>query len=95
MQRFLHKRRAAGTSDIWLEQKGLLHPNVRAAVHDLTHSDYVFSADVTEVIRNDDTAWTKDQTFPELYKRIRVAYIAAAGGDLQNFKGDAQTTYVK
>lgn len=63
---------------IYLERQGLLHPAVRAAVLPIISAPYDFPEDIIAAIRQNDVAWRCFQTFPEGYKRIRIAYIDAA-----------------
>ena len=63
---------------IWLNEQGLLHPDVREAVLPLIEAPYVFPEDILEAIRTDREAWENYRAFPPGYQRIRVAYIDAA-----------------
>lgn len=63
---------------IRLDEQGLIHPKVRPSVASLIEAEYVFPEDILLVIRADETAWENYRSFPEPYKRIRVAYIDAA-----------------
>lgn len=63
---------------IWLNQRGLLHPSVRASVLPLVTAPYVFPADILDRIQDDPLAWENYNAFPNGYKRIRIAYIDAA-----------------
>lgn len=63
---------------IWLNERGLLHPSVRASVLPLITAPYVFPEDILSRIQNDPVAWKNYNAFPNGYKRIRVAYIDSA-----------------
>ena len=63
---------------IRLDQQGLLHPRVRERVADILSAPYVFPEDILQAIRADAAAWENYSSFPEGYKRIRIAYIDAA-----------------
>lgn len=63
---------------IWLNERGLLHPSVRASVLPLVTAPYVFPADILDRIQGDPVAWENYNAFPNGYKRIRIAYIDAA-----------------
>lgn len=63
---------------IWLDQRGMIHPGVRESVAGLIRAPYVFPQDILEAIRQDAAAWEHYESFPEPYKRIRIAYIDAA-----------------
>lgn len=84
VQRFSPRRRESGYSRanierlIWLESQGMIHPRVRDTILDVIKAPYEFPADILEVIRSDKEAWENYEKFPEVYKRIRIAYIDAA-----------------
>ncbi len=63
---------------IRLDGQGLIHPKIRESVIDLISATYVFPEDILNAIQADSAAWKKYQAFPEVYKRIRIAYIDAA-----------------
>ena len=63
---------------IWLDGQGLIHPKIRKSVIDLIRAPYVFPEDISNAIQADLAAWENYQSFPEGYKRIRIAYIDAA-----------------
>ena len=84
MRRFTPRRKGSRYSQpnierlIHLDKQGLIHPKVRASVEDLLHASFVFPEDILDAIRQDPAAWTNYQSFPEPYRRIRIAYIDAA-----------------
>jgi len=84
VQRFSPRRKGSRYSRanierlIWLESKGMIHPNVRAAILEVISAPYEFPADILELIKNDKKAWENYKNFPEAYKRIRIAYIDGA-----------------
>ena len=63
---------------ILLDRKGMIHPKVRPTVASVIEAEYVFPEDILNAIRADDETWRQYQSFPEVYRRIRVAYIDAA-----------------
>ena len=63
---------------IRLDERGLIHPKIRASVAPLLCAPFVFPEDILAAIRRDETAWKNYQVMSEPYKRIRVAYIDAA-----------------
>ena len=63
---------------IRLDAKGLIHPSVRESVAEIIYRPFVFPKDILDAIRGDRNAWKNYKSFPEPYKRIRVAYIDAA-----------------
>jgi len=83
-QRFTPRRKGSPYSRpnierlIWLDERGMLHPSVRAAVVPMIYTLYIFPGDILDAIREDAAAWENYRQFPEPYKRIRVAYINAA-----------------
>lgn len=84
VQRFTPRRKGSGYSRanverlIWLESRGMIHPEVRETVLDVIRAPYEFPPDIIEALRRDKTAWAHYEKFPEAYKRIRVAYIDGA-----------------
>ena len=71
---------------IWLERRGMLHPDVRESVRPLIRAPYVFPEDILDAIRADEAAWEHYARLSEPYKRIRVAYIDAARKRPEEFK---------
>jgi uncharacterized protein YdeI (YjbR/CyaY-like superfamily) len=84
VQRFSPRRKGSGYSRanierlIWLESQGMIHPKVIDTIQKVIKTPYEFPADILEVIRSDKKAWQNYGNFPEVYKRIRIAYIDAA-----------------
>ena len=62
----------------WLDAQGMIHPKIRPSLEKLLQTPFVFPEDILDAIRADEAAWANYQSFPEPYKRIRVAYIDAA-----------------
>lgn len=71
---------------IWLENRGMLMPEVREQVLDLIHTPYEYPQDIVEVLRRDAVVWSNYQQFSESYRRIRVAYIDAARKRPEEFR---------
>jgi len=71
---------------IWLDSKGLIHPSVRPSVLHLIEAEYVFPEDIIREIEKDPGVLKNYQSFPEPYKRIRVAYIDAARNRPEEFR---------
>ena len=63
---------------IWLDERGLIHPKVRAQVLPVIQTPFVFPEDILDALKEDEAVWANYQRFSEPYRRIRVAYIAAA-----------------
>ena len=63
---------------IWLENQGMLHPEVRDSVLELIRAPYVFPSDILDRIKADALARENYEKFSEPYKRIRISYIDAA-----------------
>ena len=70
----------------WLDARGLLHPSVRERVRPLLETPFVFPEDILSALRADETVWENYQSFPEPYRRIRVAYIDAARDRPEEFQ---------
>lgn len=71
---------------IWLNNRGMLHPSVRADVLPIIRAPYIFPNDILEVIKADTVAWKNYEKLSEPYKRIRIAYIDAARKRPDEFK---------
>ncbi len=86
IRRFTPRRKGSSYSRpnverlIWLDGQGLLHPKLRESVRELIETPFVFPEDILDAIRADPAAWEHYLSFPEPYRRIRVAYIDAARG---------------
>ncbi len=63
---------------LWLDERGMILPAVRASVADLLAAPYVFPQDILDALQADETVWQHYLGFSEPYRRIRVAYIDAA-----------------
>lgn len=71
---------------IWLDKRGLLHPDIREKVAVLINTPYSFPEDIIAKIREDETAWKYYSGLSESYRRIRVAYVDAARHRPEEFK---------
>lgn len=63
---------------IWLDNRGMLMPEIRESVSELIDTEYVFPPDIIAALQADNKAWANYLHFSDSYKRIRVAYIDAA-----------------
>ncbi|MBP5796174.1 MAG: YdeI/OmpD-associated family protein [Bacteroidales bacterium] len=63
---------------IWLDTHGMIHPKIRESVAGLINEPYVFPEDILVKLKEDETVWLNYTSFPEPYRRIRVASIDAA-----------------
>lgn len=61
-----------------LDAAGQIHPRVRESVLPIIYAPFVWPADILDALKADETVWERYQSFPEAYRRIRVAYIDAA-----------------
>ena len=71
---------------VWLDARGLIHPEVRSSVEDIINKPFNFPKDILDKIRSDKTAWANYRKFTDSYKRIRVAYIEAARNRPEEFE---------
>lgn len=71
---------------IWLEQQGMLMPEVRQQVLGLIREPYVFPPDIIAALQRDCVVWDHYLQFTDSYKRIRVAYIDAARKRPEEFR---------
>lgn len=70
---------------IWLDEQGMIHPDVREGVVGIIYEPYVFPSDIIEAIKKDPIAWEFYAKLTEPYKRIRIAYIDAARSRPEEF----------
>ena len=83
-QRFTPRRQGSPYSRpnierlIWLEEQGLIHPDIRERVLGIINAPYLFPKDIIAAIKQDKEAWENYNRFAPSYKRIRIAYIDAA-----------------
>ncbi len=63
---------------IRLDSKGMIHPDIRPSVLPLIEAEYIFPKDIMRKIEKDPEVLKNYLSFPEPYRRIRVAYIDAA-----------------
>jgi uncharacterized protein YdeI (YjbR/CyaY-like superfamily) len=62
----------------WLHERGMVHPKVRPEAEKILAVPFVYPADIVERLKEDPAVWENYRRLPEIYKRIRVAYIEAA-----------------
>ena len=92
IRRFTPRRPGSGYSQPnierlkWLDERGLIHPEVRPAVEKYVTRPFSYPEDIIAAIRNDAKAWDNYLALYEPYKRIRVAYIDAARKRPEEFK---------
>ena len=90
-QRFTPRRKGSTYSQpnierlIWLDQQGLIHPEVRDSILPVIRAPFIFPEDIIGILKQDDTVWENYQAFSEPYKRIRIAYIDAARNRPEEF----------
>ncbi len=84
LRRFTPRRKGSSYSRpnierlIKLDAEGKIHPEIRPSVEAMITAPSVYPEDILEAIRSDGEAWKHFESFPEPYKRIRVAYVDAA-----------------
>ena len=71
---------------IWLESKGMIHPDIRESVLPVIGAPFVFPEDILKELKSDPEVWENYKRFSEPYKRIRVAYIEAARKRPEEFR---------
>ena len=59
-------------------QSGLMTDAGLAVLPDLSPDSFHFPQDILAALQSDPQTWQNYQAFPDLYKRIRVAYIEDA-----------------
>lgn len=63
---------------LWLDERGLILPSVRAEVLPILSTPFRFPQDIINALKEDPAVWENYQGFSEPYRRIRIAYIEAA-----------------
>ena len=92
LRRFTPRRQGSSYSRpnierlIEMDAEGKIHPKVRPSVVTLIETEYVFPEDILEEIKADPEVWENYLTFPEPYRRIRIAYIDAARKRPEEFR---------
>ncbi len=61
-----------------MEREGKIHPSVRESVLPVIRESFVYPQDILDALQEDGTVWENYESFPEPYRRIRVAYIEDA-----------------
>ncbi|KAA3631957.1 MAG: hypothetical protein DWQ02_15510 [Bacteroidetes bacterium] len=62
----------------WLSEQEMIHPSVLPKVQPIIDEVFVFPPDILDVLKEDETVWSNFSSFPEPYKRIRIAFIDSA-----------------
>jgi uncharacterized protein YdeI (YjbR/CyaY-like superfamily) len=62
----------------WLEERGLIMPEVLASLGDLLNEPFVIPADILAALQANKQAWHHFQIYSGSYQRIRVAYVDGA-----------------
>lgn len=83
VQRFSPRKRKSDYSQTNKERlkrlinQGKIIPEVLDSLSEVDLDDFVFPADITAAIRENEQAWENYQKYSESYRRIRIAYIDA------------------
>jgi uncharacterized protein YdeI (YjbR/CyaY-like superfamily) len=91
-QRMSPRRSKAGFSQLNIERiqlilsQGLAHPKFAGALEEVANTPFTYAADILKSIQNNPTAWKNFRSFPEPYKRMKVASIEAARKDIALFE---------
>jgi uncharacterized protein YdeI (YjbR/CyaY-like superfamily) len=70
----------------WLLDKNLIHSSIKKDAKNAINKEFIFSKDIIDAIKSDNTAWTNYQKLSESYKRIRISYIESARHRPDEFK---------
>ncbi len=71
---------------IWLNERGMLLPEIREEVLPLLETPFEYPEDIMEALKEDPVVWKNYEGFSEPYKRIRISYIDAARKRPEEFK---------
>ncbi len=100
LRRFTPRRKGSAYSQpnierlLWLDSRGMIHPSVRQGIEAILCKPFAYPEDILDAVRSDETAWSHYLSFPESYRRIRVAYIDAARNRPEEFR-KRLTNFVK
>jgi len=70
---------------VWLNDQGLLLPEIKESVKDLIKAPYVFPEDIINEIKKDEETYKNYLSFTDSYKRIRIDYIDQARDRKEEF----------
>jgi uncharacterized protein YdeI (YjbR/CyaY-like superfamily) len=62
----------------WLAEHDLIHPSILSNILPVIREVFVFPPDILNALKEDESVWNHFNSFPEPYKRIRIAYIDSA-----------------
>ena len=68
-------------TEVWF-----VFPTIRSGEKGVLKTAFVYPQDIMDAIKDDDAAWANFQTFPDSYKRIRIAYIDSARKRPEEFR---------
>jgi len=91
VQRFTPRKKGSPFSQYnierlrWLDDNGLLHPEIRKSVLEILQQVFTFPQDIIDEIKKHDKAWENYCAFSEPYKRIRIAHIESMRSDPGEF----------
>lgn len=86
-QRMSPRRSKAGFSQLNIERirlilsQGLVHPRFTQTLKEIADTPFVYAPDILKAIENSPEAWRHFQSFPEAYKRLKVASIETVRKD--------------
>ena len=92
LRRFTPRRKGSPYSQpnverlLWLDSRGMIHPAVRKEIEEILRKPFVYPEDILDALRADEQAWAHYLSFPESYRRIRVAYVDAARNRPEEFR---------
>jgi len=91
-QRFSPRKPRSGYSQANIERlrylvsQGIVIDEVLESLEDLLEQEFVFPPDILEAVKADKQAWENYQSFSDVYKRIRVAFIEGARNRPEEFQ---------
>jgi len=62
----------------WLLENKMVHPKFEDKVQNVLSEPFIFPNDIIDRLKEDKIVWKNYQRFSDTYKRIRIAFIAAA-----------------
>ena len=71
---------------IFLDGHHLIHPKYEEAVRKITSKPFKYPSRIINALQKDEIVWNNYLSFPDSYKRIRIAHIMDAKEDKKEYK---------
>ena len=71
---------------IYLNDEGLIHPELVPSVKKVINKPFKYPTRIINTLKKEEVVWNNYSSFPETYKRIRIAYIDASKDNPKEYK---------